>query len=227
MFVTEWNYNVDDIKTGVYVSSDFKNWNRVSFVKFDEIWRDFHILNKALHIASVYVDGKPYAYKVNNQYVGLFGESTALVKVYTKNLKEWNYKFSDIVKGIAKWNSTLVETGALIRVKDGYVLILNGRDKKRRYSIGYAILDEKLELEDVSEEPIICPTKGWEKSGIAANVTFFSNGISIRKGKTKIIYGAADQRIGKIEIDYGVNNTLEITKKEFVEKVLEKIRGCK
>jgi predicted GH43/DUF377 family glycosyl hydrolase len=211
LFVTEYNFKT--IRTGVYISEDFDKWTRVSYVYFPE-FKDYKIINKALHLASVYIDGKPIVYKKDG-YFGLYGESSALVLIKSKDLKKWEYKDFVIEKNLCWWNSTLVETGALIRVKDGYVLILNGRDNKRNYHIGYAVLDENFEIVEVSENPFISPTKPWEKGGIAANVTFFSNGIAFGNN-VKIIYGCADQRVGKIEINKKIRNTLEISWKELV-----------
>lgn len=93
-----------------------------------------------------------------------------------------------------------------IETKFGWLLIYHAveetLEKGRVYHAAAALLDLKNPQKIISRLPfpLFSPQKDWEKHGIINNVVF-PTGAIVDKNKLSIFYGAADQKIGLINLD--------------------------
>ena len=88
-----------------------------------------------------------------------------------------------------------------IKTPYGWLIVFHSVDDDRIYHTSLALLDLNNPLKVISrlKEPLFSPTEYWEKEGVVSNVVF-ATGTAIWGDKLSIYYGAADKRIGVVEI---------------------------
>lgn len=100
------------------------------------------------------------------------------------------------------WDNGRIGGGAIpFKTEKGWIKIYHAADKNNRYCLGAFLLD----LEDPSKvlaktkSPILQPEEEYEVNGFFGNVVF-TCGCLVKDGKVIIYYGAADDKICRVDI---------------------------
>lgn len=143
--------------------------------------------------------------KINGRYVMYYmGESqpfkTAIGIAYSDDLVHWEPSKDPVAlpRG-GSFDSMGIEPGpAPMVTKDGIILFYNGWDQSKTRKIGAILFskDDPSKILDRAENPILEPTRDWEKSGVAPG-EISANGLVDAGGwKMNLYYGASGSSIG-------------------------------
>jgi len=103
------------------------------------------------------------------------------------------------------WDEVKIGAGAVpFRIKQGWLEIYHGADRKNRYCLGAVLLDgdQLWKVIARSKKPILVPEADYELEGFFGNVVF-SCGLLFEEDKLKIYYGVADTSVCYAETTLG------------------------
>jgi len=142
--------------------------------------------------------------KINGEYLMYFlGEQrpweTNIGLAYSEDLLSWEeHREPVLLPRKGHFDSQGVEPGATpVVIKEGILLIYNGWDSELVHKTGSVLFSKKDPTKVIRrvEEPILEPTKEWEKQGNVPNVVF-SEGLIRFRDSWYLYYGATDKHIG-------------------------------
>lgn len=138
-------------------------------------------------------------YKYKEKYVMYFGGKKIKI-AFSRDLRSWEVAETPVLfsrKGDFFDNHLLEAGPPPVVTKKGILLIYNGKSRRGKFSIGYAILDKNDPSKVIkrSKRPILEPTEYWEKFGKINNVVFATGLVRFRR-RWLLYYGGADKGIG-------------------------------
>lgn len=190
-YVSLSRYN--SISSSYALSKDGKHWHKRGII--------FRHQNKDVVIFPEKINGRYVAF---NRPEGNFEFSLPHMWMsFSKDLEHWGDDRSILVSKNG-WDSTRIGAGCPpIKTKKGWLEIYHGVHSKFGYCIGAALFDlkhpERLIARGYHDQPLLCPSNDYEKSGWMKNV-IFPTGL-IRNGDKVLIYsGAADKYVSVREV---------------------------
>ena len=147
--------------------------------------------------------------KINGKYYMLHRPSTSefgkpeIWIASGSNLSEWGNHSRLIGTEKSGWDSVRIGAcAAPIKTDKGWLLLYHGADQTNRYCVGALLLDlnDPKKVLKRSSKPFLEPINDYEKQGFFGNVVF-PCGCVEKDGKLSIYYGAADDKVCRVDVD--------------------------
>lgn len=215
--LSNWPPKPEDIKIGLAISSDLKNYKKYQVTNFN---------SKAMAL---------FPEKINEKFWGILTVNTdrppaAICLVNFNKLEdiwsedfwtEWYKNYDDFSLPLLRSSNDHIEIGTPpIKTKYGWIVfysyIQNYFSDKKVFGIEAVLLDLKNPFKIIGKTdfPILWPEEYYEKYGMVFNV-IFPSGALLKKDKIWLYYGAADTNCAVAFID------LKILINKFLKKEIK------
>lgn len=171
----------DDYRICMAVSTNLIEWNRKGIV-----------LNERNKDAALFPE------KIDNRYILLHRREPDIWLAFSRDLKNWTDHQAVMKPRPDSWEEKKIgAAGVPIKLKQGWLLIYHGVDRRNVYRLGMVLLDLKDPRQVIyrQQEPILEPELDWEKHGLVPNVVFSCGAVEFRDD-IYVYYGGADTVIG-------------------------------
>ena len=210
----------DDIKIGLAITSDFKNFSKYQVTHFN---------SKAMALFPEKINGKIWAILTVNTDKPpssiCLAEFNSEKEIYSKDYWDnWYKNYYNFTLNIRRTSGDHIEVGsAPIKTKYGWIVfyshIQNYFSSSRIFGIEAVLLDLKnpKKILGKTDFPILWPEEYYEKYGITFN-TIFPSGAMLHKNKIYLYYGSADTNCAVAFID------LKILINKFLKKEINFVK---